>query len=149
MWQFRKNSDAHIVKQVLTGNKNAFGELIDRYMGPASAIAYASVGRQGDLEDVVQEAFVKAYERLESRREHGKFFPWLAQIVRNTAVQSVRSESRRNEAAAMAVLEQPQPTQDHDEMELQELLKDKLDELDQPVREILLLRYFYTIWLRY
>ena len=67
-------TDARLVKQVLAEDPRAFERLISRHQKRACAIARATGVRPDDLEDVVQESFVRAFEKLAQLRAPG-FFP--------------------------------------------------------------------------
>ena len=58
--------DASLVRDALEGDKEAFGELIDRYYKVISVLAYQKVRSLQDAEDVTQESFLKSYRSLAS-----------------------------------------------------------------------------------
>jgi RNA polymerase sigma-70 factor, ECF subfamily len=77
--------DATLVERALDGDGTAFEGLVRRYTRPAFAVAVGIVKESADAEDVVQDAFVRALERLEDCRNPAKFGSWFLQIVRNRA----------------------------------------------------------------
>lgn len=77
--------DAALVARVLDGDSDAFEWLVRRYARPAFAVAVGIVKEPADAEDVVQDAFIRALERLEDCRDPAKFGSWFLQIVRNRA----------------------------------------------------------------
>src|SRR5262245_46629443 len=83
--------DRDYIDRVLAGEKGAFDGLVRKYNRMAGAIAYGIVGDFAAAEDIVQEAFLKAYRSLDSLRELDKFKLWLAGIVRSRAVDWLRS----------------------------------------------------------
>jgi RNA polymerase sigma factor (sigma-70 family) len=89
--QMNKPADAYIIDQVLAGNKRLFAQLIDRYSAMAFTIAYRILDKREDAEEVVQDAFVKAYEHLGEFRQKSKFSTWLYRIIYNTAITRTRS----------------------------------------------------------
>lgn len=88
-------ADAALVARAREGDSEAFGILVRRYLRPAYAVALARVGDPADAEDVCQEAFLAALERLESCRRPEGFGRWLLAIVRNRAVDFRRRRSVR------------------------------------------------------
>ena len=59
-------SDESLVKHCLDGDKSAFGFLVDKYKGAVHALAYHKVGNFHDAEEIAQESFLRAYQRLSS-----------------------------------------------------------------------------------
>ncbi len=74
--------DAELVRQVLQGNRGAYGELVKRYTGQVAAVCRAHVPRQ-TVEDLVQETFLRGLDKLADLREAEKFGAWLYGIARN------------------------------------------------------------------
>ncbi|MGK7310756.1 MAG: RNA polymerase sigma factor, partial [Candidatus Longimicrobiales bacterium M2_2A_002] len=95
--------DATLVARVLDGDRGAFEGLVRRYTRPAFAVAVGIVKEKADAEDVVQDAFIRALERLEDCRNPAKFGSWLLQIVRNRA-HSVRRYLGVRQAAPLDAL---------------------------------------------
>lgn len=89
--------DSAVVERSRNGDKAAYRLLVERYQARAHAIAYGILGSYEDAEDVVQEAFVKAYRNLDSFRGHSSFYTWLYRIVFNLAVDLSRKRYRRSE----------------------------------------------------
>jgi len=75
-----------IIQQVIQGDIAAFSKLVDAYKQPAIALAYNVVLRKEDAEDIVQDAFIKAYLALKSFKGDSRFSTWFYRIVLNTAL---------------------------------------------------------------
>jgi RNA polymerase sigma-70 factor (ECF subfamily) len=73
------------VERARGGDHGAYGELVTRYQALAGRTAYVITGSAADADDVVQEAFVKAYYALGRFRAGAPFRPWLLRIVANEA----------------------------------------------------------------
>jgi len=88
-------SDAELVSRCRGGDEDAWAELVERYARYVYAIA-ARVYRLGpeDAEDVFQEVFSRAFERLDTLRDDQALRPWLAQTTRNCAVDTLRRSGR-------------------------------------------------------
>ncbi|WBQ02287.1 RNA polymerase sigma factor [Kribbella sp. CA-293567] len=85
------------------GETAAYGELVLLHASVAKRTA-AFLGAGSDADDVVQEAFVKAYRSLASFREGAAFRPWLLRIVANETRNALRSRGRRARREEWAAL---------------------------------------------
>ena len=86
--------DGEVLARVRGGESAAYGELVGRYALVAKRTA-VFLGAGADADDVVQEAFVKAYKGLGGFREGAAFRPWLLRIVANETRNAVRARGRR------------------------------------------------------
>jgi RNA polymerase sigma factor (sigma-70 family) len=86
--------DADVLARVREGDRDAYAELVRRH-APAAMRTASMLGAGSDAEDVVQEAFVKAYGALGQFREGAPFRPWLLRIVTNETRNLHRSAGRR------------------------------------------------------
>jgi RNA polymerase sigma factor (sigma-70 family) len=94
--------DAAAVAKARRGDEDAFRLLVERHSRSIYRLAYRMTGRPEDAEDVVQEAFVKAYRALDRYREGSAFRPWLLRIVANETRNLHRSAGRRAAREARA-----------------------------------------------
>ena len=78
-------SDAEAVRAALAGDPSAFALLVERHMRVTRAVAYAVLGNQADADDVTQDAFLLAFQRLAECRTPMRFRSWLLRIARNRA----------------------------------------------------------------
>ena len=99
--------DADIVARVRSGDRDAYAELVSRH-APVAIRTAALLGAGGEAEDVVQEAFVKAYAALDRYRPGAPFRPWLLRIVANETRNLHRAAGRRG-ARERRAWEQSQP----------------------------------------
>lgn len=88
-------SDAVLVRQAKDGEYRAFELLFERHRLLVYRFAYNMVGGRDDAEDVVQEAFVRAYQNLHRYRDEAKFTTWVLRIVTNLCTDRARSGNRR------------------------------------------------------
>jgi RNA polymerase sigma-70 factor (ECF subfamily) len=133
--------DADLVARVLRGDADAFDVLVRRHYRAAFAVALSVLGSRHDAEDVVQDAFVKAIDRLEDCREPSKFVQWMMMIVRNRAL-SHRTYSKIRETLELVpeIAEAPDsPFVDAVRSELADTLQAALATLSEVQREIVLL----------
>ncbi|MFG1623515.1 RNA polymerase sigma factor [Kribbella sp. NPDC049227] len=96
-----QGDEAEILARVRGGESAAYGELVLRH-APVAKRTAVFLGAGADADDVVQEAFVKAYRALGGFREGSAFRPWLLRIVANETRNVVRSRSRRSRREELA-----------------------------------------------
>lgn len=87
--------DAQLVERVLHGDAEAFGSLVSRHMRRAFAIAYRILEHREDAEDVVQDSFMRALERIDQLDRGAPFRPWLLRVVVNQALNFRRARGVR------------------------------------------------------
>jgi RNA polymerase sigma-70 factor (ECF subfamily) len=139
-----QTSDAELVVDARAGDVDAFTVLVERYRAPALRLAYGIAG--DEAEDAVQDAFVKAFRKLDTFRPGSAFRPWLFTIVANEARNRRRSMTRRA-AVDLRVRAQPQPVGaasdalaiEHEE---RRRLVTAVNELPDHHREVVALRFF-------
>ncbi len=78
------SEDAALVSAARSGDRDAFGQLYDRYAPMVHGLLLARAPR-GEVDDLVQDVFLLALRRLDTLREDARFGPWLAAIARNRA----------------------------------------------------------------
>jgi RNA polymerase sigma-70 factor, ECF subfamily len=87
--------DALLVERVLRGDAEAYGDLVARHMRRAFSVAYRVLEHREDAEDVVQDAFIRALERIDTLDRSRPFRAWFYRIVVNQALNFRRSRTRR------------------------------------------------------
>ena len=90
-----KASDSRLVEQVRQGVRAAYGELVHRYEKKLVRTIQRMVGNSETAEDLAQDTFLKAYDRLDRFDSSKRFGPWLFQIGVNTAIDWLRRNKRR------------------------------------------------------
>jgi len=93
------DADARCVGSALRGDLAAFDELVERYQRRATAVAYRLLNNRDDAMEVVQDAFMKAFDKLTSLSCPRRFGPWLMRIVSNLALNRRRSRALRRAAS--------------------------------------------------
>ena len=91
-------STADLVRRGQTGDKGAFGQLVERFQAEAYGLAYYHLGHREDALDVAQQAFLAAYLHLDSLTDPARFGGWLARIVAN---ECLRWRRRRRPALSL------------------------------------------------
>ena len=87
--------DEQLVERVQRGDKNAFNLLVKKYQHKVVNLVARYVNNPGDVPDVAQEAFIKAYRALPTFRGESAFYTWLYRIAGNTAKNYLTSQGRR------------------------------------------------------
>jgi RNA polymerase sigma factor (sigma-70 family) len=87
-------SDEALVMASLGGDRTAFGQIVERYQRLLCSLAYSAIGDLGESEDVAQEAFLTAWQKLGDLKEPAKLRPWLCGIVRFKASRLRRIDAR-------------------------------------------------------
>jgi len=88
------SNDAELVGECLSGNRDAFGQIVARYQSLICSLAYSATGSLTQSEDLAQETFVNAWKQLPRLREPEKLRSWLCRIARNLIYDAVREQSR-------------------------------------------------------
>jgi RNA polymerase sigma-70 factor, ECF subfamily len=135
-----RDRDASLVARVRAGDPAAFDALVHAYMRQAFQLAYRVVGHREDAEDLVQEAFLAAYQYLDSYDASRPFGPWLMRIVLNRGANLRRSRARREtEPETDAVSPAPSALDESDRAEAREQLQRALATLSDRQRMIVTL----------
>jgi RNA polymerase sigma-70 factor (ECF subfamily) len=93
------SSDEVIVERALTGDADAFGEIVRRWERRIFALAYGMLGREEDARDATQETFLAAFRSLRGFRGEAKVSSWLHRIAVNQCITRQRRAKVRNESA--------------------------------------------------
>jgi RNA polymerase sigma-70 factor, ECF subfamily len=87
--------ESELVERVRRGDVAAFDVLVERHMRRAFAVAYRVLGHREDAEDLVQDAFLAALEKLDTFQPGRSFGPWLYRIVVNRGLNARKARSLR------------------------------------------------------
>jgi RNA polymerase sigma-70 factor (ECF subfamily) len=141
-------SDNDLIKLAKAGDESGFEQLILRYQDRLFRAIANDVGCQFTAEDIVQEAFVKAFLRLDSFQQQSKFYTWLYRIAINLRITHYRKNSRP--VFSLETVDQSRITQRSDpdgspddiavRSEAREQVRAALNKLADQHRRILILR---------
>jgi RNA polymerase sigma-70 factor, ECF subfamily len=92
-------SDEQIVQRALTGDAEAFGEIVQRWERRIFALSFGMLGREEDARDATQETFLAAFRNLRAFRGEAKVSSWLHRIAVNQCITRQRRAKVRNESA--------------------------------------------------
>ncbi len=87
-------TDEEIAVMVQDGDKEAFGEVIDRFEKPLCAFIYRMLGDRENCADALQETFLKAYKNINSYDPKRKFSSWIYRIAHNEAITHYRKNTK-------------------------------------------------------
>jgi RNA polymerase sigma factor (sigma-70 family) len=87
-------TDGQLVARCRAGDQAAWRELVERYSRYVYAITQAFRLQEHDAEDVFQDTFAKAYERLHTLRDDDALRPWLASLTRRLCIDKLRAAKR-------------------------------------------------------
>lgn len=145
-------SERALVLRAQSGDRQAFGELVSRYMRRAYYVALGLVGSHEDALDLSQEAFIRAYRARASIDPDRPFYAWLYQIVRRLCfnhIRDKRTRRRKLEEATPWLVDvvgttaaSTDPARFTERAELRALLEAAIELLPEREREVLVLREF-------
>ena len=84
-----QESDHSVVRAVLAGDKEAYGALVRAYSATVFRVAFRIIGNEADAEEIVQEAFLRGYQRLQSFEQRSAFGTWIYRIAVNCALNRI------------------------------------------------------------
>jgi RNA polymerase sigma-70 factor (ECF subfamily) len=86
-------TDQIYIDRVLDGDTNAFAYLIDKYKNMAYTISIKIVKNHEDAEEIAQDSFLKAYQKLDTFKGESKFSTWLYSIVYRNSISKIRKKN--------------------------------------------------------
>ena len=108
--------DYELVQLAQRGDKRAFGMLVEKYQRKLSRLLSRMIRDQAEIEDVVQESFIKAYRALPNFRGDSAFYTWLYRIGINTAKNYLVSAGRRPSVSTDIEIEDAENFEDGNEL---------------------------------
>jgi RNA polymerase sigma-70 factor (ECF subfamily) len=147
------DDELELVTRAREGDAGAFSALLRRYEGKIFRLAMNITQNREDAEDVLQEAFLKAYEHLDQFQGNSRFYTWIVRIAVNQALMKLR---KRRSDRAVSLDEQidtgedtvvreiaawdPDPEQQYSQEELHQILETAVDDLAPIYRTVFTLR---------
>ncbi|GIV08604.1 MAG: RNA polymerase sigma factor [Fimbriimonadales bacterium] len=144
----RTLSDEQLATRAKAGDSHAMEELYLRYRQPVFRIVYRSTRNIDEAEDIVQDVFLKAFERLHTFREQSRFSTWLMRIALNLCTDRARMRQRRQELLereaehklAWSRPDAPDPLETAQQNAFNEAFYTALNQLPDHHRQLIILR---------
>lgn len=141
-------TDEELATQVQKGDKEVFGILVERYEAKLIRYGRRFLSQKEDLEDIMQDIFISAYENLQSFDASQRFSPWIYRVAHNAFVSALRKRSRNPLTFLDFDAFVPHPAYDdpseaeRETKELRKMLEECLDQVSAKYKEVLILYYF-------
>ena len=151
-------SDAVAVRRTLAGERDAYRVLVERHSAYVYRLAYRMTGNPQDAEEVVQEAFLRAYQKLQQFAGSANFGTWVYRIAANYAIDRLRqkkSEEARRETRSrppdgqsdvdpLSQVKDPAPSPERlaGSVQLAKKMKEALDALTPAERTAIVMRHW-------
>lgn len=100
-------AETEAIREVLTGNRDAYRVLMDRHFLPVFRVTFRITGNEADAEEAAQEAFLRAYNKLPGFRQDSAFSTWIMRIAMNTAINLVERRNRDLSYHAPRIADEP------------------------------------------
>jgi len=148
MMSVAANNDVELVSESLSGNRDAFGQIVARYQSLVCSLAFSATDSLSQSEDLAQETFITAWKQLAGLREPEKLRAWLCGIARNLINNSLRRQGREPSHRAESLEEisethslEPLPAEQAISNEEAAILWRSLERIPEIYREPLVLFY--------
>ncbi|AGK51939.1 MAG: polymerase sigma factor SigW [Bacillus sp. (in: firmicutes)] len=141
------------IKQVLKGDQNAFGEIVEIYKDKVFHLCFRMLGNRHEAEDIAQEAFIRAYVNISSFNIKLKFSTWLYRIATNLCIDRLRkkkpdyyldAEVSGTEGLTMysqIPADTALPEEELETLEVQDQIQKEISKLPDKYRAVIILKY--------
>lgn len=139
-------SDLELVDAVRQGDGGAYGKLVDRHLKSVYSVALRILGHATEAEDISQDTFLRAFERMDLFDPRWSFRNWLLKIASNLAINRIRSRGREKKLqlklidAGERVIET-----EHEELPTPREWAHWLDQIDESQRAAIVLFHFHDL----
>jgi RNA polymerase sigma factor (sigma-70 family) len=148
-----REEDCTLIRQALAGDQKSFHKLRLKYYASIFKLINRMIRSREEVEDLTQEAFIKAFTSLASFNEEYSFSTWLYKIATNNAIDHVRKkklqtfsinkpiESEESDYSFELPDTDPEPDQELISAQRKKLLNDAMDSLPAKYRQVILMRH--------
>ena len=148
------------IKQVLKGDRNAFGEIVELYKDKVFQLSFRMLGNRHEAEDIAQEAFIRAFVNIQSFNMNLKFSTWLYRIATNLCIDRIRKKKPdyyldAEVAGAEGLTMYSQipsklrlPEEDVESLELHDTIQNEIMKLPEKYRSVIILKYIEELSLK-
>ena len=145
--------DHEIIKKALDGDQDSFTRLMKKYHDPVFSLVFKIIHDKEEIEDLVQETFIKAFGSLKSFNENYSFSTWIFKIASNNCIDYMRKKKLKTLSIDMTVeqeegessFELPDPTYETDKNLIEEqrrkIIQDAINSLPEKYRVVIQMRH--------
>jgi RNA polymerase sigma factor (sigma-70 family) len=137
-------SDNLIIEEVLAGNKSKYEHLMRKYNQQLYRVAKGYIKDDDEIEDLMQETYIKAYSQLSKFEHKSKFATWLIRILINECLMALRKKSRvitmHDEVPFDSLIEINNPENTAMNSELKDILENAIENLPPKYRAVFIMR---------
>jgi RNA polymerase sigma factor (sigma-70 family) len=142
----RALTDTEIIESVRKGNQSDFEILVDKYKNKAFSLLCNMLKDRMEAEEVLQDAFLKAYNGLNNFKQESKFSTWFYRIVYNTALTRLSAARRKIEKEMLSIDEEIKLSDDtyfqqSEKKELSQLLGELIEKLPPNYASVITMYY--------
>lgn len=128
-------TDANLVLKARDGDNQAFAELYDRYARMVRALCFREAKNLSEAQDLAQEVFLRAYDKLDKLRKVELFGPWITSMTKNVLREYRRGKFRdRHVLVGLEPVEEPQKPENNDPENRLEAIKAAMSKLNEQER---------------
>ncbi len=142
------HTDEELAKMVQEGDKDKFGILMKRYSQKLFRYGKKFLANEDNIEDVVQDVFIKTYQNINSFDISQKFSPWIYRIAHNTYINAIKKQSSGplylfdfDTILSHTIVGEDLAVKEREQKEIKELVERGLSQMEPKYREILVLYY--------
>ena len=138
-------TDEQVALLVQQGDKEKFGILVDRFEQKLLRYGNKFLFNENNIEDMIQEVFIKAYQNIQSFDPSQKFSPWIYRIAHNEFVNTLKKKSRNPlyffdfDTLIPHPIYEKQPGTEQDRKHMRKILDKSLEKLAPHYREVIIL----------
>lgn len=137
----KEDLDLAWIARCLDGDVEAFGNLVEKYQKPVFNVILRMVGSYEDASEIAQQAFMKAFENLQSFGRDRRFFSWIYRIAINQSINHLQSRRAFEPLAPEMPASAPGPEEELEAAEANRLLHEAIAGLKPEYRAPLILRH--------
>lgn len=141
-----KDDTGVLIKRVQNGDLPAFNLIVDQWKDKIHRFAYRFLMDSDDANEITQKTFIKAYQKIDTLDEPGKFSPWLYRVANNLCIDELRRAGRKNIDTiadwSEHESENKSPQKNLEKSELSELLQKALMTLPDEQRVVVVMKQY-------
>ncbi len=142
-----QDSDRQLVQRSLHGKMDAFGMLVQQHQGSVFNVCYRMLGERGLAEDLAQDTFIRAHQRLETFDIERPFGPWIRRIATNLCLNHLKrnrpiTQPLDDELTTSTRTTSSNPEIAHLQLERSQTIRQALSELPPHYRAVIELRHY-------